>query len=116
MASFRTLQSSNRRKTIGLLLGFGALLWVVSYAAMSYFGATGIGVIPIAVAISLISVWGSYYASDKLVLTMTGARVIQESDNPRLFDLVQEVLGPSDAEGCDRRRSSAECFRYRTRS
>ena len=91
MASFRTLQSSNRRKTIGLLLGFGALLWLVSYAAMSYFGATGVGVIPIAVAISLISVWGSYYASDRLVLTMTGARVIQESDNPKLFDLVQEV-------------------------
>ncbi|CAB4572174.1 MAG: M48 family metalloprotease [Actinobacteria bacterium] len=91
MASFRTLQDSNRRKTIGLLLGFGALLWVVSYSAMSYFGATGIGVIPIAVAISLISVWGSFYASDRLVLTMTGARVIQESDNPKLFDLVQEV-------------------------
>ena len=91
MASFRTLQSSNRRKTIGLLLGFGALLWLVSYAAMSYFGATGVGVIPIAVTISLISVWGSYYASDRLVLTMTGARVIQESDNPKLFDLVQEV-------------------------
>jgi heat shock protein HtpX len=48
-------------------------------------------VIPIAVAISLISVWGSFYASDRLVLTMTGARVIQESDNPKLFDLVQEV-------------------------
>ncbi|MFM8841250.1 MAG: M48 family metalloprotease, partial [Actinomycetota bacterium] len=91
MASFRTLQDSNRRKTIGLLLGFGALLWVVSYSSMSYFGATGVGVIPIAVGISLISVWGSYYASDRLVLTMTGARVIQESDNPKLFDLVQEV-------------------------
>lgn len=91
MASFRTLQSSNRRKTIGLLLGFGLLLWIVSYSAMSYFGATGVGVIPIAVGISLVSVWGSYYASDRLVLTMTGARVIQESDNPKLFDLVQEV-------------------------
>ena len=91
MASFRTLQDSNRRKTIGLLLGFGALLWVVSYSAMSYFGATGMGVIPIAVAISLISVWGSYYASDRLVLTMTGARIIQENENPKLFNLVQEV-------------------------
>ncbi len=91
MASFRTLQTANRRKTIGLLLGFGVLLWLNSYAAITYFGGTGAGVIPFAVAISLISVWGSYYASDRLVITMTGAHVIQESDNPKLFDLVQEV-------------------------
>jgi len=36
-------------------------------------------------------VWGSYYGSDKLVLTMTGAKLIQESDNPKLFNLIQEV-------------------------
>lgn len=91
MASFRTLQTANRRKTIGLLLGFGVLVWLVSYAAITYFGGTGGAIVPFAVAISLISVWGSYYASDRLVLTMTGAHVIQESDNPKLFDLVQEV-------------------------
>jgi heat shock protein HtpX len=39
----------------------------------------------------LLSVWGSYYGSDKLVLTMTGAKLIQESDNPKLFGLVQEI-------------------------
>jgi len=91
MASFRTLQTANRRKTIGLLLGLGVLVWLISYAAITYFGGTGAGIVPFAVAISLISVWGSYYASDRLVLTMTGAHVIQESDNPKLFDLVQEV-------------------------
>jgi heat shock protein HtpX len=54
-------------------------------------GSSTAGIVPIAVGLSLISVWGSYYASDKLVLTMTGARQIQESDNPRLFALIQEV-------------------------
>ena len=91
MASFRTLQTANRLKTIGLLLVLGVLVWLISYAAITYFGGTGAGIVPFAVAISLISVWGSYYASDRLVLTMTGAHVIQESDNPKLFDLVQEV-------------------------
>jgi heat shock protein HtpX len=62
------------------------------YAALSYFGGTGAGIVPIAVGISLISVWGSYYGSDKLVLTMTGAKLIQESDNPKLFDLIHEVI------------------------
>jgi heat shock protein HtpX len=43
------------------------------------------------VGISLISVWGAYYGSDKLVLKMTGAKLLQEEDNPKLFGLVQEV-------------------------
>jgi heat shock protein HtpX len=86
------MQAANRRKTIGLLMGMGLLMWCVVYAALSYFGGTGAGIVPIAVGISLISVWGSYYGSDKLVLTMTGAKLIQESDNPKLFDLIHEVI------------------------
>jgi len=89
--NFRTMQAANRRKTIGLLAGMGALVWVVVYAALTYFGSSTAGTVPIAVGIALISVWGSYYGSDKLVLTMTGAKLIQESDNPKLFNLIQEV-------------------------
>jgi len=85
------MQAANRRKTFGLLMGMGALMWFVVYAAMTYFGGTGAGIVPIAVGISLVSVWGAYYGSDKLVLTMTGAKLIQESDNPKLFDLIQEI-------------------------
>ncbi|MEY3430167.1 MAG: hypothetical protein RLZZ79_164 [Actinomycetota bacterium] len=91
MANFRTLQSANRRKTFFLLLFMGVLVWIISYVAISTFGGSGAGVIPLAVLISLVSVWGSYFASDKLVLKMTRARLIQESDNPKLFNLVHEV-------------------------
>lgn len=89
--NFRALQASNQRKTFGLLAGMAVLVTVVVYAALTYFGRGGIGIIPVAVTISLISVWGSYYSSDKLVLTMTGAKQISYDDNPKLFDLVQEV-------------------------
>lgn len=89
--NFRELQSANRRKTLGLLLAMGILMWVVVYSALTYFGGATAGIVPIAVGISLISVWGAYYGSDKLVLTMTGAKELQESDNPKLFGLVQEV-------------------------
>jgi heat shock protein HtpX len=85
------MQAANRRKTIGLLISMGVLVWVVVYAALTYFGTSTAGIVPIAVGISLVSVWGAYYGSDKLVLTMTGAKLIQESDNPKLFDLIQEV-------------------------
>ena len=90
--NFRTMQAANRRKTIGLLIGMGALVWLVVYAALTYFGTTTAGIVPIAVGIALVSVWGSYYGSDKLVLTMTGAKLIQQSDNPKLFDLIHEVV------------------------
>ena len=89
--NFRTQQAANKRKTIGLLVGMAVLVWLVVYAALTYFGTSSAGIVPIAVGIALISVWGSYYGADKLVITMTGAKLIQESDNPKLFNLIQEV-------------------------
>ena len=89
--NFRTLQNANKRKTIGLLIAMGILMWVLVYAALTFFGGSTAGIVPIAVGISLISVWGAFYGSDKLVLKMTGAKLLQEEDNPKLFGLVQEV-------------------------
>lgn len=66
-------------------------MWLVAFAAVSYFGGSGAAVVPIAVGFSLLTTWWSYYSSDKLVIRMTGAQVLQESDNPKLFGLVQEV-------------------------
>ena len=89
--SFREAQSSNKRKTFFLLGVMGALTWLVLISIFAYLGTSSAAIVPFAVGITLISVWGSYYGSDKLVLTMTGAKLIQESDNPKLFGLVQEI-------------------------
>jgi heat shock protein HtpX len=89
--SFRASQSANKRKTYFLLASMGALVWLVVFAALTYFGKSTSAIVPIAVGIALISVWGSYYASDSIVLRMTGAREIQASDNQNLFNLIQEV-------------------------
>lgn len=91
MSNFRSLQKSNKRKTAFLLLSFAFLMWLVAFAAVSYFGGSGAAIVPIAVGFSLLTTWWSYYSSDKLVIRMTGAQVLQESDNPKLFGLVQEV-------------------------
>lgn len=66
-------------------------MWLVAFAAVSYFGGSGAAVVPIAVGFSLLTTWWSYYSSDKLVIRMTGAQLLQESENPKLFGLVQEV-------------------------
>jgi heat shock protein HtpX len=66
---------------------------LVAYAAMTYFGlGTASTMVPMAVGISLIGVWGSYYGSDKLVLTMTGAKLITREDAPELFNVIEEVV------------------------
>ena len=89
--SFRAAQSANKRKTFLLLGAMGALTWLVLISIFTYLGTSSAAIVPFAVGLTLISVWGSYYGSDKLVLTMTGAKQIQESDNPKLFGLVQEI-------------------------
>ncbi|MFM1952477.1 MAG: hypothetical protein RJA33_1271 [Actinomycetota bacterium] len=91
--NFRALQSANKGKTYFLLASMGLLTWLVAYAALTYFGAGTAGtIVPIAVGIALVGVWGSYYGSDKLVLTMTGAKLIQREDAPELFNLIEEVV------------------------
>ena len=91
MSNFRAQQQSNRRKTFLLLGVMGSLTAFVIYAVALYLGYTSVGIIPIAVGISLISVWGSFYNSDKIVLSMTGAKVIDHDTAPQLFNLVHEI-------------------------
>jgi heat shock protein HtpX len=91
--NFRELQSANKGKTYFLLASMGLLTWLIAYAALTYFGAgTTSFIVPLAVGISLVGVWGSYYGSDKLVITMTGAKVITREDAPELFNLIEEVV------------------------
>jgi heat shock protein HtpX len=92
-SDFRAAQSANKGKTYFLLASMGVLTWLVAYAALTYFGVgTASAIVPIAVGISLIGVWGSYYGSDRLVLTMTGAKLIQREDAPELFNLIEEIV------------------------
>ena len=92
-SDFRAAQSANKGKTYFLLASMGVLTWLVAYAALTYFGVgTASTILPIAVGISLVGVWGSYYGSDKLVLTMTGAKLIQREDAPELFNLIEEIV------------------------
>jgi len=91
LSNFRVQQQSNQRKTFLLLGVMGSLTAFVIYAFALYLGYASLGVIPIAIGISVIGVWGSYYSSDKIVLTMTGAKVIDHDTAPQLFNLVHEI-------------------------
>jgi len=69
----------------------GSLTAFVFYAVALWLGYTSVGLIPIVIVLSLIGVWGSYYSSDKIVLAMTGAKLIDHDSAPQLFNLVQEI-------------------------
>lgn len=89
--SFKASQAANQRKTWLLLALMASLVTLVVWAAGVYAGYTSVGILPIAVLISVGGTWFSYYNSDKIVLTMTGARLVDESSAPQLINLVHEV-------------------------
>lgn len=72
MANLYQERSENLFKTWGLMLGFFLLVILVGYAISGYYGDPSI--LYIAVAFALLTNVGSYWFSDKLVLSMTGAR------------------------------------------
>ncbi len=89
--SFRAQQASNQRKTWFLLAAMFVALIAVVWAFGTLFGMNSSLIIPLAVSISLIGVWTSYWKSDTLVLRMTNARVVSHADAPQLFNLVEEL-------------------------
>ena len=93
--SFAARQEANRRKTVVLMALMASLVAAVVWAAGVYLGYSSVGIVPIAVGISLAGVWWSYYQSDRLVLTMTGARVVDRQSAPQLYNVVEEVVTAS---------------------
>ncbi|MEI7443186.1 MAG: M48 family metallopeptidase [Actinomycetes bacterium] len=88
---FHAQQAANQRKTYALLIGMAAVAVVLIYGVGIWLGQGSAMLFPLAVILALFMVWGSYYNSDKLVLTMTGARIIDHDSAPQLFNLVQEI-------------------------
>lgn len=89
--SFRVQESKNKRKTFILLLFMFIIVAAAIWAVAQIAGVGSVWIVPIAVAIALIGVWGSYWSSDKMVLKMTKAHVISHDDASLLFNVVDEV-------------------------
>ncbi|MBR9698985.1 zinc metalloprotease HtpX [Candidatus Woesearchaeota archaeon] len=75
----------NQLRTVALLgLLTGLLLWVGNLIG-------GMQGLTIALIFSVLMNFGAYWWSDKVVLKMYRAKLITETDNPRLYKLVREV-------------------------
>ena len=79
----------NKRKTWLLMTGFFMLVMLVGYAISWYFDSPVILVI--AVIFSCISSFVSYWWSDKIVLSMSGAKLIDHNNGREIYHLVENL-------------------------
>lgn len=84
-----TQAESNIRKTWFLVAGFLVFIillgWLFSEVLGNYL------ILYVAVAVSFLMSFFSYWHSDKVVLAMTGAKLIEKQDNPELYRLVENL-------------------------
>lgn len=89
MATLYTQADSNTRKTWFLLTGFLVLIialgWFFSYLLDNS------GILYFAVILSIVMSAGSYWYSDKIVLSMYKAHAIEKKDDPELYRIVENL-------------------------
>lgn len=82
----------NKRQTAVIMLAFIAIISAVGYFVGQYLGdGSGVVFLGFALIFSGISGFISYYASDKIVLAISGAKEITEVQQPYLHKLVENL-------------------------
>jgi len=80
--------SSNKRKSVFLIFFFLVLIFVLSWVFAQLF-AFGRYAYILAIVIAVVMTFGSYFASDKLVLAVSKAKPISQQDYPHLYNVVE---------------------------
>lgn len=78
---------SNKKKTYGIVATFIIFLTLVVYfVGLIWFEEASVSLAIGAMIFSVISAWGSYYFSDKIVLSLNGARPATKEENQRMVE------------------------------
>lgn len=83
--------ASNKRKTWILLLVFFLLLALVGYAVGYLFIRSGLGGLVIALIIGFIYALSMIFQSTEIVMSMNGAREVDEQTAPDLYHVVEDM-------------------------
>lgn len=89
MASIYTQADSNTRKTWFLLTGF--LVFIIALGWLFSYLLGDDTILYIAIFLSVFSSFGSYWWSDKIVLSMYRAIPIEHDKNPELYHIVENL-------------------------
>jgi heat shock protein HtpX len=80
--------ASNRRRSYILIFLFVALIAGIGYV-FSLYTKLGHYAVIAAVVVAVVMSWGSYYYSDRIVLSMSGARPVTKQEEPYLWNAVE---------------------------
>ena len=80
--------SGNKRKSFFLILFFLCLIFVLAWLLGEQTGLGSHAMI-LAVIIAVAMTFGSYYASDKIVLAISKAKPVEKKDYPHLYNVVE---------------------------
>ncbi|PIP22841.1 MAG: zinc metalloprotease HtpX [Candidatus Nealsonbacteria bacterium CG23_combo_of_CG06-09_8_20_14_all_39_17] len=89
MATLYTQADSNIRKTWLLVTGF--LVFIIAIGWLFSYTQNSPSLLVVAVIFSLATSFFSYWFSDKLVLSMLNAKLIEERDDKELYRLVENL-------------------------
>jgi heat shock protein HtpX len=88
--------AKNRAKTVLIIMGFILFISLIGYLIGFYFdysygygNSYSVTLLIFALIIALIASFGSYYFSDRIVLSIAGARPVSREDNPRVYYMAE---------------------------
>ena len=81
--------AENKRRTIFIMMGFVLMVGVIAALFAWAYGDVGIAIWTIIVAIIYAVV--QYFASGSLAMAMSGAKEIEKKENPRLYNIVENL-------------------------
>lgn len=81
--------AENKRRTIYIVIGFVILIGVIAAIFAYFYQDPWIAVWTIVIAIIYALI--QYYAAGSLAMAMTGAREITKKDNPRFYNIVENL-------------------------
>ena len=93
-STFYDQVSANKRNSFLMAAFVVAVLGVLGFAiGYAVFGepAAGLGTTGVALGIGGVSAVGTYFAGDKLVLAVSGAKAVDEASAPQLMNVVREM-------------------------
>ena len=89
MATLYTQAESNNHKTLALITCF--LLFIIGLGWLFSYLLQSSTILWLAVILSILTSFGSYWYSDKIVLSMSKAKLVEKKDNPELYNLVENL-------------------------
>ena len=81
--------AENKRKTVYIIIGFVLLIGVIAGIFAYFYNDPWIAVWTIVVAIIYALI--QYFAAGSIAMAMTGAREITKKDNPRFYNIVENL-------------------------